>query len=492
MNERIGRGLKLFLVVILMVFLTPIAQAQTIEEFSFEDIKMFIEEQYNPNVDKLPSFIKNFFGNERMNVYIDGIVVGLVSKDGRIIEVKEGEISNPTVKVFVKESTAGSIMHSDDPVTAFQIALKYGEIRVEGVRVVNWVKYSMANVITRIVSNIGILKSPYDVKQGEEKEIIYKGEIGILKLNSKGIRFVEFPGRKKVIIIDKYGGFVGLSSRNVQELIRLNPTGLTKNAGIYSQPKIIRTVDVLTEDGSVVRMEFRQPFSKFAYVDMIVYKNDEEKLKFMEYMLSNKTMATQIYNKDFNNRWNPLLTVYVTLIKEPNLFYTLVVLGDNRIEGTFNITQPIIQQEIYQKLIELKESPDAKILEKEIEDLSISSNTISNLIPATDMDLLRKDNILLLVTNSNISIKKVGGSRVTEYMSLIASTIIGLFGTKPGFIAGAIDIELHHASPEMGKYAESQIGSRPGGRAGTLHPEVFEEYESPWGPAYFPQRIKRH
>ncbi|RLG39171.1 MAG: hypothetical protein DRN91_00590, partial [Candidatus Alkanophagales archaeon] len=208
--------------------LTPIAQAQTIEEFSFEDIKMFIEQQYNPNVDKLPGFIRNFFGNERMNVYIDGIVIGLVSKDGRIIEVKEGEISNPTVKVFVKKSTAGSIMHSDDPVTAFQIALKYGEIRVEGVGTVNWVKYSVGNAIIRIAGGLGILESPYDVRPRETKEIVYNGEKATLRLEGNN-RVIDFPHKDKLIFIDKYGNPVGYSTKNIQKLKH----GLPPSAGIY-------------------------------------------------------------------------------------------------------------------------------------------------------------------------------------------------------------------------------------------------------------------
>ena len=228
MNERIGRGLKLILAVILMIFLTPIAQAQTIEEFSFEDIKTFIEQQYNPNVDKLPVFIRNFFGNERMNVYIDGIVAGLVSKDGRIIEVKEGEISNPTVKVFVKKSTAGSIMHSDDPATAFQIALKYGEIRVEGVGVINWVKYSMANAFGRIATKF--TKPPYDVRRGEEKKVIYHGREAILKGSHLGYRTIYQEG--VVFVINSYGLKVGYTTPEIQKLIETNPEELSPYTGI--------------------------------------------------------------------------------------------------------------------------------------------------------------------------------------------------------------------------------------------------------------------
>jgi len=78
----------------------------------FKEIKKFIEEEYNPAIEKgeMPDWIIGIFGNERIILYIekeDGstLAMGLISKDGRITEIKEGEISNPTVKVFVKEST---------------------------------------------------------------------------------------------------------------------------------------------------------------------------------------------------------------------------------------------------------------------------------------------------------------------------------------------------------------------------------------------------
>ena len=204
-------------------------------EVNFEEIKKFIEEEYNPAIEKgeIPDWIIGILGYERIILYIekeDGstLVMGLISKDGRITEIKEGEISNPTVRVFVKESTIRSIMHSDDPVTAFQIALKYGEIRVEGVGTVNWIKYSMTSVLGRIVARF--TEPPYDVGKGEEKEVIYHGKEAILKRSPLGYRTIYQEGA--AFVINSYGLKVGYTTPEIQKLIEANPEELSPYAGI--------------------------------------------------------------------------------------------------------------------------------------------------------------------------------------------------------------------------------------------------------------------
>ena len=207
----------------------------------FKEIKKFIEEEYNPAIEKgeMPDWIIGIFGNERIILYIekeDGstLVMGLISKDGRITEIKEGEISNPTVKVFVKESTVRSIMHSDDPVTALQIALKYGEIRVEGIGMLNWIRYFTANIFGKIVAKFTPL--PYDVKVGEEKEIEWHETKVKIFRNRIGQRIIKFPDKEEHLVIGKYGQILGKTTRELELLKSSKPQGateLSKGAGIY-------------------------------------------------------------------------------------------------------------------------------------------------------------------------------------------------------------------------------------------------------------------
>lgn len=73
--------------------------------------------------------------------------------------------------------------------------------------------------------------SPFDVKQGERKEIMYRGEKATLKLNPKNLRIVGFPDKEEVIVVDKYGGEIGYSTKNIQKLVSRE---LSPSAGIYA------------------------------------------------------------------------------------------------------------------------------------------------------------------------------------------------------------------------------------------------------------------
>ena len=85
---------------------------------------------------------KRAFGNERMNIYItreDGSMLNFsinITNAG-IAEFKKGEIENPTIKVHTTEQALRSIIDSPDSRGALLEALRDGEIKYEGVGIVN-------------------------------------------------------------------------------------------------------------------------------------------------------------------------------------------------------------------------------------------------------------------------------------------------------------------------------------------------------------------
>lgn len=109
---------------------------------------------YNKNFDKMPSFVRTLFGNERINANItltNGTVItmGGVTKDGKIIEAKEGGIGNPTMEVFVSESAINDITASKDPAGAFKGALDSKRLSYRGVSTGAKVKLSIVSIAAR-------------------------------------------------------------------------------------------------------------------------------------------------------------------------------------------------------------------------------------------------------------------------------------------------------------------------------------------------------
>lgn len=107
---------------------------------------------YNQNIEKVPGIIKALFGNERLNIHINSMIIGVVTKDARIEEMKEGEIENPTMNVYVSKKVISDILKSDDPVSALLTALEKGDIKYEGVSIESRVKFFFVDIGVKILS----------------------------------------------------------------------------------------------------------------------------------------------------------------------------------------------------------------------------------------------------------------------------------------------------------------------------------------------------
>jgi hypothetical protein len=113
----------------------------------FDRLNGLIEE--NNDFSNVP-FVKELFGNERINCYIslDGDVceIGIITKDARVVEFKESRISDPTMNIYTSERAIRSIVGSKDPLAAFQKALSRREITYEGIGIIKKAKLFAVSV----------------------------------------------------------------------------------------------------------------------------------------------------------------------------------------------------------------------------------------------------------------------------------------------------------------------------------------------------------
>lgn len=141
-----------YIFMFLLVFSAPVfAQEQDV----FKELQS-LKDVYNENVDKVPGVLKSLFGNERMNVYIeyqegDDLILGVVTKNGKVVELKKGEISEPTMKVTLKASLIKSVFASQDPAKEFLDAFNRGEIAYEAYSTTKKIKLFFVKIIAKLL-----------------------------------------------------------------------------------------------------------------------------------------------------------------------------------------------------------------------------------------------------------------------------------------------------------------------------------------------------
>lgn len=216
---------KLLLVAIILILLCGVQPAVAVQ---IEDVREFAKKfSYS-----------GFIANERVNCYVSNSVFGLTIEDGKIANVIEGELSDPTIKVFVDDETLNRIIRSEDPAMAFKKSIALGKVRIEGVGL-NWFKYSALNFAIKVLDI-------FYTGKGEENEL--------------GQRIVEVDGTKQVV--DDLG-LIGYTTEEMQKFIENNAEILSPSAGILSSNfpiddarKFMDVVDVT--DGSTV-LVFQNP-----------------------------------------------------------------------------------------------------------------------------------------------------------------------------------------------------------------------------------------
>ncbi|MBI2005541.1 MAG: hypothetical protein HYS80_02140 [Candidatus Aenigmarchaeota archaeon] len=126
--------------------LANIGYAHEIDLSTF-DVEELVK-TYNVNLENVPGFVKSTFGNERIDVYIDGEqFVGLVGKDGNITEYKKGGVDKPTMKIFTTSETIDHLIEGEKTLLE---AVKDKSIQYEGVGFINKIKFGFIKIFQGI------------------------------------------------------------------------------------------------------------------------------------------------------------------------------------------------------------------------------------------------------------------------------------------------------------------------------------------------------
>lgn len=128
-----------------VLILASIGYAHEIDlsTFNIEDLV----KAYNNNLDKVPGFAKKIFGNEKINVYIDGeIFAGFAGEGGKITEYKKEGIEKPTLRIYTTSETIGHLVAGEKTLLE---AVKDKSITYEGVGFFSKIKFGFIKIFQR-------------------------------------------------------------------------------------------------------------------------------------------------------------------------------------------------------------------------------------------------------------------------------------------------------------------------------------------------------
>lgn len=128
------------------------------EDFSPEEAAMLLEkleskqEAINEYLESsgIPAPLKGFTSG-RYNIHIGEETVGLVMEGGRLEEVAQGGVENPTTEIWADEELIEKIATSDDPIGTILEAQKTGELRKEDHGLVPKIKGFLMSIVLKIL-----------------------------------------------------------------------------------------------------------------------------------------------------------------------------------------------------------------------------------------------------------------------------------------------------------------------------------------------------
>jgi hypothetical protein len=152
-------GLSLFVVPgVLAEEELPPEAAMLAQNLNPDEAAMLLEE-LEGSQDKINEYLESSgipaplkgFTTGRYNVHIGNETVGVVMEGGKLEEVAEGGVENPTTDIYADEELIGKIANSDDPVGAILEAQKTGELRKEDHGLVPKIKGFLMNIALKIL-----------------------------------------------------------------------------------------------------------------------------------------------------------------------------------------------------------------------------------------------------------------------------------------------------------------------------------------------------
>ena len=132
----------LFLAMTSFLILVTAASAHEIDLSTF-DLETLVK-TYNENLGKVPDFVKSIFGNERIDLYVDGEkFAGLAGQNGNITEYKKGGIDKPTMKIYTSSETIGHLVNNEKSLLE---SIKDKSIQYEGVGFAKKIKFGFIKI----------------------------------------------------------------------------------------------------------------------------------------------------------------------------------------------------------------------------------------------------------------------------------------------------------------------------------------------------------
>ncbi len=137
------------------------AQAQMLtegQEIDSYDAAMLLE-KLEGNEDKINAFMESSgvpaslkgFTSGRYNIHIGEETVGIVMEDGKLGEVAEGGVENPTTDIYADEELIEKIATSEDPMGTIIEAQKTGELKKEDHGLVPKIKGFLMSIVLKIL-----------------------------------------------------------------------------------------------------------------------------------------------------------------------------------------------------------------------------------------------------------------------------------------------------------------------------------------------------
>jgi hypothetical protein len=139
-----------YVAVFLLVCITCIsALGANISDINVSEINAtFVKQAYNESLGDFPDAYKSLIGDNRIAIRITGenntvTSLGLVTKNGQLVEASDGNLNNPTIEIEVKESALTELQNAEDPVDVFNKALDNKDISVKGNGFINQLKVNV-------------------------------------------------------------------------------------------------------------------------------------------------------------------------------------------------------------------------------------------------------------------------------------------------------------------------------------------------------------
>lgn len=188
-----------------------------------------------------------FLASAKINLHIGDEIVGVVMEGGKISEVKEGGLDDPTIEIKTSRKYLNSIATSEHPLKRINYGLKQGFIVKRGHGIIG---KSKDKVIERALKMLDtgapkakkrVAKKIAKVARKSEKKFIIEGRAAGLKKTSIELEGGESLGEQDIIIEE----FTGYKDEAPEGIRKMDLDEGEENLGVYVKIEVEGTDEVV-------------------------------------------------------------------------------------------------------------------------------------------------------------------------------------------------------------------------------------------------------